>query len=271
MIDLFGFGYGLNPAIAVEDDRPVPAVIAYLRREVPPPARILALGAELPPNVFMRYGLADLRNYDSIELSRSLDWFAPLYEPGAANTSRRDITWEGVRRAQERLRASGVAAIVAPTPPPPGVFRRVDRIDDLWIARLEISMLDRSVNEPGYLVIKIPENHKDRIVVAETFDPGWRAEVDGRRAGVEPHQGVFLSVPVDAIARRLVLRYDPRNVRAGMAVSLAALGVVGLLLIGWPIPRPDRKIALRSWKAPRKRGKIVPVTSSPVPDLPAIH
>ena len=49
----------------------------------------------------MRYGLADARNYDSIESSRSLDWFEPLYEPEpgrASRSSRRTIRWEGVVR-----------------------------------------------------------------------------------------------------------------------------------------------------------------------------
>ena len=34
LLDLFGFGFGLNPAIAAADDRPEAPVIAYLRREV---------------------------------------------------------------------------------------------------------------------------------------------------------------------------------------------------------------------------------------------
>src|SRR5262249_2409098 len=80
LLDLFGFGVGLNPAIQAEDDRPVGPLIAYPRREAPPPARVVAVGAELPPNMLMRYGLADVRNYDSVELARGLDWLAPLYE-----------------------------------------------------------------------------------------------------------------------------------------------------------------------------------------------
>ena len=35
-------------------------------------------GAELPPNVLMRYGLRDARNYDSVETRRNLDWLRPL-------------------------------------------------------------------------------------------------------------------------------------------------------------------------------------------------
>ena len=39
-------------------------MIAALRAEAGPFARFVAVGAELPPNTLMRYGLADVRNYD---------------------------------------------------------------------------------------------------------------------------------------------------------------------------------------------------------------
>lgn len=42
IIDLFAFGYDLNPAISRRDDRPESPAIAYLRRECPPPARIIS-------------------------------------------------------------------------------------------------------------------------------------------------------------------------------------------------------------------------------------
>src|SRR4051794_7004775 len=149
LVDLFGFGYGLNPAIAAEDDRPEVPLIAYLRREVGPSGRILGLGEELPPNTLMRYGLADVRNYDSIELTRSLDWFAPLYEgparpPGSrppARTSRRPITWDGVLRARDRLDGAWGRAVVAPAPPPRGAFARVDRVGAVWVARPDAAPL----------------------------------------------------------------------------------------------------------------------------------
>ena len=99
--------------------------------------RILGLGAELPPNSLMRYGLMDIRNYDSVELARSLAWFSPLYGPGpGARSSRRTATWAGVIRARDRLEAAGVVAVVGPTPPPPGAFSRADRVGEVWVARL---------------------------------------------------------------------------------------------------------------------------------------
>ena len=100
LVDLFGFGLGLNPAIDRDDDRPVTSLIDHLRKVAPPPVRVLGVGEELSPNVAMRYGLADVRNYDSVELASSVDYFATLYPPGDhERTSRRTVTWAGVPSA----------------------------------------------------------------------------------------------------------------------------------------------------------------------------
>ena len=256
VIDLFGFGFGLNPAIAVADDRPEGPVIAYLRREVGPRGRILALGEELPPNTLMRYGLADIRNYDSIELSRSLDWFAPLYESGPgvrARTSRRAITWDGVLRARDRLREASVRAVVAPTAPPPGAFARVDRVGGVWIARLDGEPLVSSTGPHALLstvrdhdAIKISCNFAidDRVVVRETLDVPWRAELDGVAVAIPAHLGTFLSVPVGAGRHLLVLRYDPPEVWLALAASLSALAAAVFALTGFCPFRSTRIIAL---------------------------
>ena len=189
LIDLFAFGFGLNPAIATGGDRHEGPVIAHLRREVGRSGRIVALGEELPPNVAMRYGLADVRNYDSVELARSLDWFAPLYSPGPeASTSRREITWDGVIRARDRLREAAVTAVVGPTPPPAGAFDRVDRVGSVWVARLDgrpwaTSASGRAAlrvsRASGMVDVEADCPAADRIVMRDTFDAGWVATVDG--------------------------------------------------------------------------------------------
>jgi hypothetical protein len=231
LADLLAFGAGLNPAISRAEDRPESVAIAYLRREVPPPARVLALGAELPPNLLMRYGLADVRNYDSIEMIESLDYFAPLFEPGLSRTSRRRITWAGVLRSLDRLRLARVGAIVGPTPPPAGAFARVDRVGEVWIARLDGTAWPYLTVEPGRIELDVAGLRTPQAVVAETFDPGWTAEVDGRAVALPPHRGAFLEIPLDPGARKVVLRYDPVEVRVAVAVSLAAAIVTAWALV----------------------------------------
>ncbi|HEX8199132.1 MAG TPA: hypothetical protein VF590_01500, partial [Isosphaeraceae bacterium] len=250
-IDLLGFGFGLNPAIPREEDRPEGPVIARLRRVAPPPARILAVGAELPPNLLMRYGLADARNYDSVELERSLRWFEPLFEPEApqaARTSRRRITWSGVLRAGDRLRAAGVAAVIGAAPPPTGSFARVERVGGVWIAWLPTPERPYRVAayEPGAIRIEPRPGAGGRVVVPEVFDPGWRAEVDGRAVPVGVDRGTFLAVSLGPGARRLSLRYDPPEVRLAGAVSLTALAAIAAALG----PPPVLKNRRRAWTTP---------------------
>ena len=209
----------------------------------------------------MRYGLADVRNYDSVEARRSLDWLEPLFEPEPgrpSRTSRREVTWEGVLRARDRLRDAGVRAIVAASEPPAGAFARVERIGPAWIARLDGRPIARLGSGGGVVALKsydhgliriqVSTGKDEDLIVAETFDPGWRAEVDGRPASVVPHRGAFLSVEVGAGAREVVLTYDPPEVRAALGLSLAALAAIVAACLT-PLtrargPRKNRAIAL---------------------------
>ena len=122
LIDLAGLGFGVNGAIAAEERAFEPPVIARLRQQMKPGGRALGLGEEIPPNVLMRFGLRDIRNYDSIELARSQRFFAPLYDRSGPITSRSEITWERVVANLELLRESGVDAVVAASAPPEGSF-----------------------------------------------------------------------------------------------------------------------------------------------------
>ncbi len=236
MADLFGFGLGLNPAIAPADARPTSPLIDRLAEGSAPPARVLGVGAELPPNAAMRYGLADLRNYDSIENAALLAWLGPLFddEPGRpSRTSRRPISWAGVARARGRLEAAGVAAVVGVEPPPPS-FERVERVGRVFVAWLDPVADDRwgaTERRPGYYRFVQAPGRSRRLELAEMFDPGWRAVADGRELAVGPGVGPFLAVDLPAGARTVELRYDPAEVRVGRAVGgLAALAIVGLIV-----------------------------------------
>lgn len=253
LVDLFGFGFGLNPAIARGDDRPVSPVIAYLRRELNPTARILAIGEELAPNVLMRYGLNDARNYDSVELSRSLTYFETLYEAGPnARTSRREIRWDGVLRARELLEDASVQAVVSATPPPAGSFRRVDRVGQVWVARLEGAPWAQADSpqarltlerEPGRIDGEYESDKSCQLVIRETCDPGWRATVDGQPVKVGKYREIFLKISVPAGRHRLAVWYDPPELPLAMATSVFALIAVVFTLTVPPWFRSTRIMA----------------------------
>jgi hypothetical protein len=247
LFDLAYFGVGLNPAIPRAIHEYEPPVIGRLRQGLPARGRVLGLGQELPPNTLMRFGLNDPRNYDSVELARSLDWFRRLYEPSAlALSSRGETTWNRVLAARDVLRESAVFAIVAAVPPPAGAFDRVEEVGGVWIAwcdalpwascasarsRLEVA------GEDGHVRILVDGREATVVTVRETWEPGWRASLDGSPVEIRQESGVFCNIKIPAGQHELILDYDPTEIRAGLAVSVSGLVIVILVLTGIPFYR----------------------------------
>ena len=238
LIELAHFGMGLNPAIAPEIQGFEPPLITRLRRGLGPGQRALGIGEELPPNVLMRFGLCDPRNYDSVELARSLQWFAPLFEKGSESlSSRSQITWEGVHRARECLEAACVKAVVGASPPPPGRFARVERTGDVWItwlgspawaSSLAGATLVSAQRDPGRSVLRTHAPASDQILIRETWDAGWTARIDGDPVPISTYRDTFMSVSVPAGDHVIQLEYQPVEVIYGLMGS--ALGIFGVIL-----------------------------------------
>jgi len=252
--EMIRFGFGLNPAIDSKDDRPMTTLIADLRREVGRSGRVIGLGAEFPPNSLMRYGLLDPRNYDSVETRRNLDWLRPIYDPKIlAQTSRREITWERLARSRELLKASGVKAVVGPTPPPQG-FGRVQRYESVWFAWLDADPIIDLEGKgevvswsggDGRFEVEVLVDQQSRLIVRETFDPGWVAEVDGVARVIESYHEAFLSVEVGPGRHRVELKYDPTEVRVAWTITVFAAFALVFALTGSLIFRSTRSVVPR--------------------------
>lgn len=245
LVELFGFGMGLNPAIDRSLQNRESPVIARLREGLGTTRRALGVGEELPPNVLTRFGLADARNYDSIELGRSLDWFEPLYEPtDEARSSRRTVSWRTVETALPRLEQAAVAAVVAATTPPkPELFERVERVGAVWIAWLKSTAdwveavdppaaVEASRPSAGSIRVELPDGGPRRVIVRETWDPGWSARVDGQPMRIDKYLDTFMSINLDKGARLVELDYAPREARLGLWISATSAGAAILGLTG---------------------------------------
>jgi hypothetical protein len=242
LCDLAVLGFGLNPAIDRALHEYVPPVITRLRTALPPGSRCVGLGEELPPNVLMRFGCCDVRNYDSVELASSLQWLAPLYRAGnAPPSSRSEITWDSVAQALPRLLVSGVSAIVSSKPPPVGTFDRLEQAGHVWIAWLtgdpwataesSRTRVD-AFRDHGSARLHVEAPAPDRVLVRETWDPGWKASLDGTDVPIERKWGVFMAIAVPAGRHDLTLKYDPGEVRIGLAVSVFSWVSLILVLTG---------------------------------------
>ena len=265
LVELAGFGYGLNPAISKELDRVEPPLIVYLKREAAPPSRVLAVGAELPPNSLMRYGLADVRNYDSVEMLANFEAFETLYEPASSRTSRREVTWQGVERGLEALKAAGVTAVVGATEPPAALFERVDRVGGVWVGRIQKPAKPLPLLDQGPTTIVWTGEEATTFEIPTTFDPGWRATVDGDESMISPGKKGFLSLDFEPGRHVVTLKYDPLEVRAALLLTAGAAGVLVLLLTGAVgASTRSRKNPNGSWKAKAHRVRI----ESSIPKAP---
>lgn len=95
-----------------------------------------------------------------------------------------------------------------PAAPPPGTSRIIER-------RADRVLIEADLHEEGY------------VVLLDTYDPGWRARVDGRPSRLLPANLVFRAVRLDAGRHRVELVYRPRAVMLGLASStLAAAAAV---------------------------------------------
>lgn len=88
--------------------------------------------------------------------------------------------------------------------------------------------------------VAITEDETDRVVVdvrlaapgllvlADTFHPGWRAEIDGERARIFATNHLFRGVVVPAGEHRVAFHYRPAGVRRGAWVSAGSWAVFAL-------------------------------------------
>ncbi|MDO8532846.1 MAG: hypothetical protein Q7T26_11920 [Dehalococcoidia bacterium] len=91
------------------------------------------------------------------------------------------------------------------------------------------------VLEPGRVVVTATAQAGDRLVVVETFYPGWYVRADdGHAAAVTSYEGV-LSVGAAPGTHRYTFEYQPPIIGWGLAVSLITVALVAGLFVagGW--------------------------------------
>ena len=85
--------------------------------------------------------------------------------------------------------------------------------------------------QPGRIEARVDCPVRQLLVVAESYQFGWLARVDGRPQPVHRINGDFLGCLVGPGVRHVVLEFRPRSLSVGRAVSFCGLGLVMLLLV----------------------------------------
>ncbi len=104
----------------------------------------------------------------------------------------------------------------------------------IWIGEGRVSGRGGSVEvleeHRNAMTVRVRAEGEAVLVVADAWDPGWTATVDGRRTEVLPAWGLVRAVVIPDGTHHVVLRYSPPGFRAGAVVSLLALVAAGVLV-----------------------------------------
>jgi hypothetical protein len=197
--------------------------------------RVTGLDQALRPNAATAVALYDVRGDDSAKLAR----FERIYaaELGAPHAT----DFQPIRNWSspwlDRLAVRWVLAPPRAEAPVPGwrttyrgqdatVFERPSALPLVrWAEPDPGATLRVETRLPGLWEITWTSARPARLVVAETWDPGWSAKLDGRPVPVERQDELLLAVPVPAGSGRLRLAYLPPGIGLGLALSLFGLGV----------------------------------------------
>lgn len=88
----------------------------------------------------------------------------------------------------------------------------------------------RAVSQPGEVVHDVVSDGAGYLVLRDSFARGWRAELDGRPAPVLRANGRHRAVALPAGRHRIRQWYEPPGLRRGLVVTVAAVGVLLLVL-----------------------------------------
>ncbi len=89
---------------------------------------------------------------------------------------------------------------------------------------------------PNDVIIAVMLPADGYVVLRDSYDPSWRAEVDGIPATVVRANGLYRAVRTTAGSHTIRFHYAPRELRTGLAIS----GAAAFLLIGIGVSRRTR-------------------------------
>ena len=195
----------------------------------------------------------DVEGVTQILTGRPIPGFrGPIERAGAASIHRNTS-------AQPRARLMGRPSYVADEA---AAARALDELGAAIRDRLIVEDPDHPLPEgaavegTARIVVDLPERVEVEVdaktpaylVLADTFDPGWSATLDGRPSPIRPAFAAFRAIYLKEGRHRVVFTYEPAGFRAGLI--LTALGLLGVLAcLAWPkaVAPPDPSHVPLAW------------------------
>ncbi len=247
--DLWWAHHRANPGLSAARLYPRSEALAWLEGQSGQggePGRITATSFALRPNAAMVHGLHDVRGDDSLKLAHyeklygeefgrtHPTFFRPMERWDSPWLDRLGVRWvlapsgAAARAADWRLRYDGQDARLFERPSALPLVR--------WLPGESGGLLRVVSRAPGRWRVAWTTQQPARLVVAETWAPGWRARVDGRAVDLARLDEVLMAIDLEAGEGELELTYRPPGLVWGALLS--ALGLVALVGFARLEPRP---------------------------------
>lgn len=263
MLDLFGFGIRFNPFMPAEMAYPETGSIRWLREHAGH-YRFTSLASRgldwMPHNASMVFGLRDIHGSDSLRIGHSYklvnapgkvqadypDPSSPLMtELGVRYLmTRRELTdpWRLVHNVEapiyensrslpraylESRNAPGLTVTAGPE------AGRKQEGEELYNRHRGLVAFAR--DDPNAITLEVQAGQEGKLVLTDSYYPGWRAWVDSKPAPISIAKGAFRGILLPEGQHSVELRYAPASFAVGLFISLVALavvaGTIGALLL----------------------------------------
>ena len=77
--------------------------------------------------------------------------------------------------------------------------------------------------------IKTKTQSEEILVLADQYEEGWHAKIDGKEALISPANLIFRAIKIPAGEHEVIFNYYPKSFDIGLKISLVTLGSVALL------------------------------------------
>jgi len=205
---------------------------------------------ELPPNLPILAGFADLQIYDSFIPGRLTDWFTRM-EPGSAFRHPLDLRILCLKRLSTL--ASPLFAQMSPewllsgeildmpewkliykmlpgtclgNAAPLYLYRNTNVLPRASLADLQgtVKISNYSASE---IQLQVSAKEDTDLIFREMFYPGWKASVSGEPVPIYPENHIFRKISIKKGNHTVVFRYRPEWLFPGIVLS--GVGILGLI------------------------------------------